>query len=140
MRLLPPSKGSGFPSQNYIMNTIEIRSLHRKEQDILDRIENVKRLIQMETTLLTAEGARHWSSYCMVDRKGQMIGNRSTDNLLQDVRNQIQLQLLSITALCYGNSPDVGEPAPMLEWKRGEGFSPEDKFREMWEECLSWNA
>lgn len=91
------------------MSAIEKKSRLRREQDILDRIENVKRLIQMETTLLTAEGAGNWSGYCMVDRKGQLIGSKAVDNLLHDLRDTIQLQLLSITALCYGDNPDVGE-------------------------------
>ena len=112
----------------------------RKEAEILERLENAKRLIQMETTLLTAHGARMWCRYQMTDRDGKRVG-LSIDDLLHDVRGEIQLQLLSIVALCYGDNPDVGEPFPMLEWnQRAEGFCPEDRFREVWDECLSWNA
>ena len=124
------------------MGAIEKKSRLRREQDILDRIENVKRLIQMETTLLTAEGAGNWSGYGMVDHKGQLIGSKAVDNLLHDLRDTIQLQLLSITALCYGDNPDVGEPVPMLEWNtslEGEGH-PADVFRDAWDKCLIWNA
>jgi hypothetical protein len=123
------------------MGAIEKKSRLRREQDILDRIENVKRLIQMETTLLTAEGAETWKRYCFVDGKGQRIGSLVED-LLHDLRDTIQLQLLSITALCYGDNPDLGEPAPMLEWNteyKGEKH-PADAFRDMWGECLIWNA
>ena len=89
------------------MNKIEINARLRQEQDILDRIENVKRLIQMETTLLTTEGTQMYSGYCQVDRNGQRLGS-SVNNLLNDLREKIQLQLLSITALCYGDNPDLG--------------------------------
>lgn len=118
------------------MGAIEKKSRLRREQDILDRIENVKRLIQMETTLLTAEGARNWSGYCMVDHKGQLIGSKAVDNLLHDLRDTIQLQLLSIVALCYGDNPDSGEPVPTLEWTEGM----EDTFRDAFKKCLNWNA
>lgn len=111
----------------------------RKEADILDRIENVKRLIQMETTMLTAHGARTWCHFCRVDRDGKRLGS-SIDDLLHEVRGEIQLQLLSIVALCYGDNPDVGEPWPMLEWKANEDFCSEDRFREVWDECLNWNG
>ena len=115
----------------------------RREQDILERLENVKRLIQMEKTLLTCNGIERYSFYCMVDREGKTIGSISND-LLHNLRDEIQLQLLSITALCYGDNPDIGEPMPMLEWntslKDEEGRHPEDKFRDVWEECLIWNA
>lgn len=113
----------------------------RREQDILDRIENVKRLIQMETTLLVGEGCRHYGRYYFTDRDGKRIGN-VTDDLLHDLRAEIQLQLLSITALCYGDNPDVGEPVPMLEWKMRATAEkhPEDIFRDAWDKCLIWNA
>lgn len=111
----------------------------RREKDILDRLENVKRLIQMETTLMTAEGAKQWQGYYRVDRNGNRIGS-AVDDLLHDVRDEIQMQLLSLTALCYGDNPDVGEPTPMLEWKTDNDFCSEDKFREAWDECLMWNA
>ena len=39
------------------MNKMEIKETLRREQNILDRIDNVRRLIEMETTLLTVEGA-----------------------------------------------------------------------------------
>lgn len=123
------------------MSKIEINARLRQEQDILDRIENVKRLIQMETTLLTTEGAQTYTGYCHVDRNGQRIGNNICD-LLHDLRETIQLQLLSITALCYGDNPDLGEPCPMLEWHKNGEYEehPEDKFRDTWKECLIWNA
>ena len=43
------------------MNNSESRL--RREQDILSRLENVKRLIEMETTLMTAEGAKKYAHY-----------------------------------------------------------------------------
>lgn len=46
----------------------------RREQDILERLENVKRLIQMETTIITSMGAEQYANYCMTDSKGQKIG------------------------------------------------------------------
>lgn len=115
------------------------KSRLRREQDILDRIENVKRLVQMETTIMTANGAKSYAGYCMVDRDGKRLGNRS-DDLLNNLRNEIQLQLLSITALCMGDNPDLGEPYPMLEWVRGLDENAEDKFHDVWEECLRWTV
>lgn len=112
---------------------LEVNERLRREQNILDRLENVRRLIQMETTLLTATGAEYYPRFQMTDREGKAIGNKT---LLEEVRDDIQLQLLSITALCYGDNPDVGEPDAMIEWKEGS----EDRFRDTWEECLSWNA
>ena len=109
----------------------------RQEQDILERLENVKRLIQMETTIMTANGAEQYANYCMVDRNGQKIGGYS-DNLLHNLRDEIQLQLLSITALCHGDNPDVGEPYPRLEWTNMLDENSEDKFRDVWDECLGW--
>lgn len=117
------------------MGAIEKKSRLRREQDILDRIENVKRLIQMETTLFTAEGAEMWKRYCFVDSKGQRIGS-SINGLLHDLRDTIQLQLLSIVALCYGDNPDLGEPVPTLEWTE----KMEDTFRDAFKKCLNWNA
>ena len=120
------------------MNDIDSRL--RRERDILDRLDNVRRLIEMETTLLTVEGARMWCGYAMVDRHGNKCGGLS-DDLLHDLRDTIQMQLLSITALCYGDNPDVGEPFPMLEWKTTEGNGhPADEFHDMWDKCLTWNA
>lgn len=119
-----------------VLNDVAARL--RQEQDILNRLENVRRLIQMETTLLTAEGARQWCHYYAVDRDGKRFS--AVNDLLHDLRDEIQVQLLSITALCYGDNPDVGEPTPMLEWKHNEGFCSEDRFREVWDECLMWNA
>lgn len=113
----------------------DVSSRLRREKDILERIENVKRLIQMETTLLVSNGASMWCRYCMTDREGKRLGGVS-DDLLRSVREEIQLQLLSIAALCYGDNPDVGEPIPMLEWKEGMC----DEFRDTWEKCLMWNA
>ena len=121
------------------MNAINRSSRLRREQDILDRLENVKRLIEMETTLVTAEGTSGWSHYCMTGRDGKRIGDISND-LIYDLREKIQLQLLSITALCYGDNPDVGEPMPMLEWKDSSECNTHDKFRDVWDECLCWNA
>ncbi len=117
----------------------EVNARRRRETDILERIENVRRLIEMETTLLTSEGSEKWCRYCMTDRDGKRIGS-SIDDLLHSVRGEIQLQLLSIVALCYGDNPDVGEPVPMLEWKQNTDFCSEDRFREAWDECLLWNA
>lgn len=120
------------------MNELEVKARLRKEQDILDRIENVKRLIQMETTLLTAEGARRFVGYRMTDRDG----NRYGLDLLSELRDDIIMQLLSIMALCYGKNPDCGEPAPMLEWNMDvdDERHPSDKFWDVFEECLLWNA
>lgn len=122
------------------MSKIEKDSRLRRERDILDRLENVKRLIEMETTLLTVEGARYWCHMSRTTRDGKQIG----DDLLHEVRDEIQLQLLSITALCYGDNPDLGEPAPMLEWNYNNDDKhnehPEDRFRHVWDECLQWNA
>lgn len=116
------------------------KAILRREQDILDRLENVKRLIEMETTVVTAIGARQYIGYCMVNRNGQRIGS-SVDDLLHDLQEEIQLQLLSIAALCYGDNPDLGEPYPMLEWRVSETDEhSEDKFRDMWHECLQWNT
>lgn len=120
------------------MSELEKKARLRQEQDILDRIENVKRLIQMETTLLTAEGASSYMHYKYSTSKGEAIGRR----LLDDVREQIEFQLLSIVALCNGDSSDIGEPAPMLEWNTNKEFEehPEERFRDVWKECLMWNA
>lgn len=126
-------------ARNSGMSKITVNATKRRESDILDRIENVKRLIEMENTIMMTEGAKKYAGYCQVDRNGQKIGN-CTDNLLHDLRSEIQLQLLSITALCYGDNPDVGEPCPMLEWKHPDGYNAEDKFRDTWEECLQWNG
>ncbi len=112
-----------------MMNGIETKARLRKEADILDRIDNVKRLVQMETTLLTVDNGS-WNRYRNANNKGEAFGK----NLLDDVRDEIQLQLLSIVALCYGDAPDVGEPFPKLEWQ------DEDTFREVWRDCLEWNA
>lgn len=111
----------------------------RREQDIIERLDNVKRLIEMEHTVLTANGAMGFCRYCNVDREGKRIGS-SVDDLLHDLRGEIQLQLLSITALCYGDNPDIGEPVPMLEWNRDNDYVSEDRFRDVWEQCLIWNA
>lgn len=121
------------------MTTIEVKERLRREQNILDRLDNVRRLIEMETTITTVEGARVYCRYCMTDKNGQRIGS-SIDDLLHDLRNTIQLQMLSITALCYGDNPDIGEPAPMLEWATDIGCNAEDKFREVWGGCLRWNS
>ena len=112
----------------------------RREADILERMDNIRRLIQMETTLMISNQHR-WRRYCMVDGNGKKIG-LVNDDLLHDVRSEIQLQLLSIVALCYGDNPDVGEPMPMLEWNMSteQDEHPEDKFRRVWEECLIWTA
>ena len=111
----------------------------RREQDILDRLENVKRLIEMENTIMTVEGAKKYASYCMVGKDGSRIGSYS-DNLLYNLQNEIQLQLLSIVALCYGDNPDIGDPYPMLEWVRGLDENAEDKFHDVWEKCLKWTV
>lgn len=121
------------------MRNNDVKARLRKEQDILDRLENVKRLIQMETTLLTSNGAELFGIYCLVNGEGKRARSH-VYNLLQDLREEIQLQLLSITALCYGDSPDVGEPIPMLEWKDDNEENSEDIFRETWDKCLGWNA
>lgn len=118
------------------MNKLETKSELRREQDILDRLENVRRLIQMEYTLMTSDGARPFTSFYRTDRNGNRFGN----DLLHELRDEIQLQLLSIIALCYGDNPDIGEPAPMLEWATDIGCNAEDKFREVWGGCLRWNS
>lgn len=118
------------------MNKLEIQSELRREQDILDRLENVRRLIQMEYTLMTSDGANRFKRFCQTDRDGKRFG----DDLLNELRDTIQLQLLSIVALCYGDNPDIGEPAPMLEWATDIGCNAEDKFREVWGGCLRWNS
>lgn len=119
----------------------EIESRLRREQDILDRIENVKRLIQMEKTLLTCKGVERYIGYRDYVKKDEKAFG---DELLQDLRNEIQLQLLSIVALCYGANPDVGEPMPILEWNTNAKFEngehPADRFRDVFDECLYWNA
>ncbi len=117
------------------MITSNAKSRIRREQDILERLENVKRLIQMETTIVTTIGARNFGGYVMVDREGKK--HPGQNNLLHELRDEIQLQLLSIVALHYGDNPDIGEPAPMLEWRDNGGT--EDDFREMWEKYLTWN-
>ena len=121
------------------MSKLETMNRLRSEQDILDRLDNVKRLIEMETTLLVSAGACNWRRYTLTDRNGQRI-RPSTYDLLHDVRDEIQLELLSIVALCYGDAPDIGEPAPMLEWKEGDDYNTEDLFRDTWDKCLQWNA
>ena len=118
------------------MNKLEIQSELRREQDILDRLENVRRLIQMEYTLMTSDGANRFNRFYQTDRDGKRFG----DGLLNELRDTIQLQLLSIVALCYGDNPDIGEPAPMLEWATDIGCNAEDKFREVWGGCLRWNS
>lgn len=119
----------------------EIESRLRREQDILDRIENVKRLIQMEKTLLTCKGVERYIGYRDYVKKDEKAFG---DELLQDLRNEIQLQLLSIVALCYGANPDLGEPMPILEWnisaKFENGEHPADRFHDVFDECLIWNA
>lgn len=123
------------------MTKIEQESRLRREKDILDRIDNVKRLIEMEGTLLTVDGARQFASYSWTDRDGKRIGD-TTNTVLNQLRDEIQLQLLSITALCYGCNPDVGEPTPMLEWNTDidDERHPADKFHDVFDECLRWNA
>ena len=120
------------------MSKIEKDARLRREQDILDRLDNAKRLIQMETTLMTADRCGRYRSYKPYTLKeNQAFGN----NLLDSLREQIQMDLLSIVALCYGDNPDIGEPVPMLKWRQPvSGEHPEDKFRAMWDECLEWNA
>ena len=122
------------------MSKLEQDNRLRREQDILGRIENVKRLIQMETTLLSNENNHYWSAYTLNTRDGETISNK----LLNEVRDEIQMQLLSILAMCYGMNPDVGEPVPMLEWntnvKDDENRHPADKFYDTFRECLIWNA
>lgn len=116
------------------MITSNAKSRIRREQDILERLENVKRLIQMETTIETTIGG-NFGGYFKVDREGKKYPGQN--DLLHELRDEIQLQLLSVVALQYGDNPDIGEPAPMLEWKDNGGT--EDDFREMWEKCLTWN-
>lgn len=119
---------------------MEKLSMLRREEDILERIENVKRIIQMENTILTAKGLYDCSRYYQVTRDGKKLGDES---LLDKVRDEIQLQLLSIVALCYGDNPDIGEPMPMLEWNYSNSSQNEnvkDMFRDMFEKCLQWNA
>ena len=120
------------------MSTLEAKERLRREQNILDRLEGVKRLIQMETTLMTTEGARRFIGYSLTDREGKKVGR---GNLLNEVRDEIQVQLLSLVALCYGDNPDIGEPGAMLEWGgEVDGEHPEDYFRRTFDACLHWNA
>ena len=118
------------------MSELSVKASFRREQDILDRLQNVTRLIQMETTLCMSESPR-WTDYTLNRESDKRI---CSGRLLDEVRYEIQLQLLSIVALCYGDNPDLGEPAPMLEWNSTGDYNPEDRFREVWEECLQWNA
>lgn len=119
------------------MSGIKKKAILRKEQDILDRIENVKRLIQMEYTLLTSEGCGLYGSYHLVARDG----NKCSDMLIHELRDSIQLQLLSIAALCYGDNPDIGEPVPMLEWNMNidDDEHPSDVFWDEFRKCLVWS-
>lgn len=120
------------------MSKLEQDNRLRREQDILGRIENVKRLIQMETTLLSNENNHYWSAYTLNTRDGETISNK----LLNEVRDEIQMQLLSILAMCYGKNPDMGEPVPVLEWNTDadvEGH-PSDVFWDTFEKVLQWNA
>ena len=125
------------------MANIEQKSRLRREQDILDRIENVKRLIQMENTLLTSAGCEGFTQYKPVNRNNEVFGNP----LINELRDNIQMQLLSIVALCYGDNPDIGEPVPMLEWNENYDISeidlnehPADLFHDVWKQCLQWNG
>ena len=120
-------------------NEMTFKDKLRREQDILDRIDNVKRLIQMEYTLLTSNGCGNFSCRKMYGRSDDKVFG---DSLIDDLREEIQLQLFSIAALCYGCNPDIGEPSPMLEWKHEEvdGEHPADAFHDMFEKCLTWNA
>lgn len=113
------------------MSTLEAKERLRREQNLLDRLEGVRRLIQMETTLMTTEGAKRFRG-CR-DANGRP--------LLNEVRNEIQVQLLSLVALCYGDNPDIGEPGAMLDWGgEVDGEHPEDYFRRTFDACLHWNA
>lgn len=116
----------------------EVEDRMRREEDILDRIENVKRLIQMENTLMVSKGCGMFAHYKLSDNAGKAFGV----NLLDELRDEIQLQLLSIVALCYGANPDIGEPMPILEWRTGntDNRHPSDVFRDVFEQCLGWNA
>ena len=114
------------------MTNLKVNAIRRREQDILDRLENVKRLIEMRTTIRTVTGAEWYGAYHHTDRDGKEFGQCLRD----DLNEQIQLQLLSVVALCRGDNPDVGEPESMLEWT---DFG-EDEFYETWEKCLRWNA
>ena len=112
-------------------------SLARDPAAIIDRLDDVKRLIQMENTLLTASGIYHYRRFRLTSQDGQQIG----DDLIHSLRDEIQLQLLSIVALCYGDNPDLGEPSPMLEWvDTVDSQNAQDVFREVWKKCLIWNA
>jgi hypothetical protein len=114
------------------MSTLEAKERLRREQNILDRLEGVRRLIQMETTLMTTEGAKRFRGYRLADNGSP---------LLNEVRYEIQVQLLSLVALCYGDNPDIGEPGAMLEWSgEVDGEHPEDYFRRTFNACLHWNA
>ena len=119
------------------MSKLSVKDELRREQAILDRLQNVARLIQMETTLTVSEAPSHWGSYMLIRESDNYICSR---RLLEELRSEIQLQLLSIVALCYGDNPDIGEPAAMLEWHSNGDYNPEDRFREVWDMCLQWNA
>lgn len=113
------------------MSDLRVKAERRRELDIIERLENVKRLIQMECTLMTVEGAEMWRTFRLA-KDDKCYGN----NLLHSCRDEIQLQLLSIVAMCYGQNPDIGEPTAMLEW----ADNCEDEFRDMFEKCLHWSA
>ena len=94
----------------------------------------------MKTTLMTAEDASNYGSYKWYSRSdGKAFGAE----LIYDLSEVIQLQLLSIVALCNGDNPDLGEPCPMLEWQsmsNKQKKHPADRFYDVWKECLRWNA
>lgn len=120
------------------MSSLVTESRNRRETDILERMDNVKRLIEMENTLMVCPGAYHWKGYKAVDSKGQSYSRRT---LLDEVREEIKMQLLSIVALCDGDNPDIGEPYPVLEWRGSvDGEHPSDVLWETWQKCLAWNG
>ena len=69
------------------MSRPEVISRLRREQDILERLKNVERLVQMETTLMTVEGAKRYCGYKDYVRKdNQAFG----ENLLTSERRVYQ--------------------------------------------------
>ena len=56
----------------------------RREREILDRLENGRRLIEMEATITTVTGAKRFCSYMMTDR----AGNKLSKILLTELRDE----------------------------------------------------
>lgn len=123
------------------MRKAEVNDLLRKEQDILDRLENVKRLIQMDYTLRTVSGCEQYGSYREWHRGDEKAIGQP---LIRELDDTIELQLFSIIRLCNGDGSDCGEPMPMLTWNmnyNGEhNKHPSDAMWALMQECFVWDA